>query len=43
MQFNINMFGKPKYEDRVTSSFNENQCERRRFSFLYQYDLAKGA
>ncbi|KAM7458249.1 hypothetical protein BLSTO_00989 [Blastocystis sp. subtype 1] len=40
MQFNINMFGKPKYEDRVTSSFNENQCERRRFSFLYHNILS---
>ena len=36
MQFNINAFGKPKYEDRVTSFFNENQCERKRYSFLYQ-------
>ena len=37
MQFNINWFGKPNYEDVVYSMFNGNQCDTIRYSFLHQY------
>ena len=36
MQFNINWFGKPNYEDVVFSEFNGNQCDTIRYSFLHQ-------
>ena len=39
MQFNINIWGIPTYEDVVDSEFNENQCGRRRLSYLHQYVL----
>lgn len=36
LQFNINWLGVPTFEDAVSSYFNENQCGKKRFSYLYQ-------
>ena len=35
LQFNINWLGVPTFEDAVSSYFNENQCGKKRFSYLY--------